>query len=378
MARETGVPERPSRPNAAREIQADSQAGAADRFARQTRPDAPERHAQPPQPSSPTASRMEPRASTTPPGPSSFRQTAATQKLPPVDQRSQSSVPPEARSSAPPAAGALSARESLLRELVRRSGVSFSPVDGNAARGSSVPPSADGSLRGYHKPATVSSTPPATISSTPPAARSEPAPSDSFPTPVGYPSEAPSSGSASSSGYSRPVHMSPLVALIDEFSHGEGMQRWAAARLREVLHEENAGNYLQAVSVLQMVMAQLEDLRVRTERDRIQTRMLQSSSGIHRSRALEAENNLRHREAAEHWRKVLDAFPNDADAALHAAMCMMEAGDLKQAGALAKRAVELAPNSVSAHKILLRFFKKAGMEMSAKRETEILQKLRKA
>ena len=75
---------------------------------------------------------------------------------------------------------------------------------------------------------------------------------------------------------------------------------------------------------------------------------------------------------------MLEAFPTDADAALHAALCAMEAGNLKMAGVFAKRAVELAPDSVNAHRLLHRFFRKTGMELSAKREAEIIQKLKKA
>jgi tetratricopeptide (TPR) repeat protein len=171
---------------------------------------------------------------------------------------------------------------------------------------------------------------------------------------------------------------SPLLTLIRELAGGPGMQRWTAARLREALNEELSGNFLEAVSILQVVMAQVEDPRIRAERDRLHSKALQASSGVFRSQAIEAERELRHNEAAENWRKVLEAQPNDADAALHAAMCYMEGGNLKQAGALARRAVELAPASVNAHRILYRFFRKTGMEASAKREHEILSKLRRA
>ena len=171
---------------------------------------------------------------------------------------------------------------------------------------------------------------------------------------------------------------SPLLVLIRELAGGPGMQRWTAARLREALNEELAGNFTQAVSILQVVMAQVDDPRIRTERDRLQSKGLQASSGLFRKQAIEAERHLRLNEAAEAWRKVLEAQPNDGDAALHAAMCFMEAGNLKQAGALARRAVEIAPNSVNAHRILYRFFRKTGMEASAKREHEILSRLRKA
>lgn len=171
---------------------------------------------------------------------------------------------------------------------------------------------------------------------------------------------------------------SPLGALIEEYSQGTGMHRWASARLREALEEELAGNFLQALAALQVVLAQIEDPRLRTERTRLQEKSMRATSGVYRSRAMEAERGNRHLEAAEQWRKVLEAFPADAEAALHAAKCYMEAGELKQAAHFARNATLLAPDNISAHKLLLRFFKKTGMEASAQRQREILDKLRKA
>jgi len=166
--------------------------------------------------------------------------------------------------------------------------------------------------------------------------------------------------------------------LIDELSRGQGMQRWSAARLREALEEELAGNFLQAVAILQVVLAQMEDPRIRAERMRLQDKSQRAASGIYRSQALDAEKQRKHSEAAEHWRKVVEANPTDADAALHAAKNYIEAGDLKQAAHHARRATQLAPNNINAHKVLLHFFKRSGMEASAQREREILAKLRGA
>lgn len=171
---------------------------------------------------------------------------------------------------------------------------------------------------------------------------------------------------------------SPLGALIEEFSQGQGIYRWSAMRLREALEEELAGNYLQAVSILQVVLAQLDEPRIRAERLRLQDKSQRVSSGVYRSRALDAEKAHNPKEAAEQWRKVLEALPSDAEAALNAAKCSLEAGDLKQAAHFARHAVQLAPDNIKAHRLLLRFFEKTGMEASAQREREILQKLRKA
>jgi tetratricopeptide (TPR) repeat protein len=131
----------------------------------------------------------------------------------------------------------------------------------------------------------------------------------------------------------------------------------------------------QAIASLQAVMGQITDPRVRVERDRLQARSLKATSGVYRARALTEERACKHKEAAESWTKVLEATPDDAEAALHAASCWMESGDIRQAGVFARRAVELAPKSVTAHRLLLRFFRKTGMELNANREREILKQL---
>jgi Tfp pilus assembly protein PilF len=195
----------------------------------------------------------------------------------------------------------------------------------------------------------------------------KPAISSRFPAPTGAPPQA-----------TRYVVDSSLGALIDELAGGQGMQRWASVRLREALEEEVAGNFMQAVAILQVVLAQFEDVRIRKERDRLQERGQQATSGIYRSRAIQAERSQKPKEAADQWRKVLEAMPNDVDAALHAATCLMEVGDLKQAAQFARKAVQLAPDNLQAHKLLYKFFQRTGMEASAAREREIILKLRKA
>jgi tetratricopeptide (TPR) repeat protein len=170
---------------------------------------------------------------------------------------------------------------------------------------------------------------------------------------------------------------SPLAALIDEFSRGQERERACALRLSAALHEELSGNVQQAIAILHDLTAHMNDPRIRAERDRLQSLTAKATSGIYRSHALKAERASRHKEAAESWGKVLEACPDDAEAALHAASCSMELGDLKRAGTYARKAAELAPESVAAHRLLWRFFRKAGMEHSAIREREILRKLSK-
>jgi tetratricopeptide (TPR) repeat protein len=168
---------------------------------------------------------------------------------------------------------------------------------------------------------------------------------------------------------------SALITLMDELSNGSDVQRWSAARLREALEQDAAGQIQQAIATLQAVMAQLSDPRIRVERDRLLARSLKATSGVYRARALTAERACQHKEAAASWSKVLEASPDDSEAAIHAATCSMEAGEISQAGVFARRAVELEPKSVTAHRLLLRFFRKTGMELNANREREILRQL---
>lgn len=283
--------------------------------------------------------------------------TATRQAAPssPVETTPQGrTVPPSARA----------ARDALLRELsTRRSGTSYPPV-----RVSEPAPTIerDGtpgyySMRGSAPPASAPDR--SVISSAPPGRYS-----------MG--SDALSRGASSAPPHASDTDFdSPLAALIHEFSGGEQRERWCAARLRAALHEELSGNVQEAINVLEGVLVQVNDPRIRVERDRLQSRSLKATSGFYRSQALRAESADRHKEAAESWRKVLEAFPDDAEATLHAAKCSLDAGDLKRASVHARRAAELAPDSVAAHKVLLRFFRKTGMEHNANREREILRKL---
>ncbi len=251
-------------------------------------------------------------------------------------------------------------------------------------------------LRGGHSmpPVEVTRRPPPGVSvaqsQAPRASSSAPGWSVSAPpAPSFTPSSAPPMRSTGSTptGYSTPAASmppggvgscdvdSPLELLIVEFSQGLGMQRWTAARLREALEEELAGNFIQAIAIIQLVLARVDDPRIRAARQRLQDKSQRATSGVYRSRALESEKANQHAEAAEHWRKVLEATPTDAEAALHTARNFFEAGDLKQAAHFARRATQLAPNNIKAHKLLLRFFQKTGMDASAQREREILAKL---
>jgi hypothetical protein len=278
--------------------------------------------------------------------------------------------------------GAQAAREALMRELSRRSGTSYPPVrppSDPAGKPSqpgyySVRPSDESLRAGSSVPPVISERPSArdVISSTPPGRYSvQPGTRPSSPGLSG------GGGSSVPPGSPRSSVDAPLATLMEQLADGSDLERWCAGRLRDALQYELSGELPQAIATLQAVMAQNTDPRIRIERDRLQARSLKATSGVYRARALGEERACKHKEAAASWCKVLEACPDDGEAALHAATCSMEIGDLKQAGIYARRAVELLPKSVPAHRLLLRFFRKTGMELNATREREILRQLAK-
>ena len=176
---------------------------------------------------------------------------------------------------------------------------------------------------------------------------------------------------------SEAVARSPLEALASELAGGDSLAQWAAAHVRHADQQERAGDCQGAITTLQMAMAKCSDLRIREQRDRLRAPILRALAEDQRKRALDAEQGNRHKDAAEHWRKVLEVEPQDRQAALHAASCLMQAGDTRQAGQYAKRAAELDPNDVQAHKLLLRCYESLGMTQSAARERETLEALQR-
>jgi hypothetical protein len=268
----------------------------------------------------------------------------------------------------PMSENARAAREALLRELAtRRSGASLPPVSPSSRPGAAGPAAGPANSGWY--------------SVRPDRAHGSSAPPDrpEVTTPGRYSmqSEEQPSAYGSAPPPDWPGFDTKLAALIDEFARGSELERWCAARLHEAQHHEAMGEEQKAIGALQLAMAQNSDPRIRAQRDRLQSRSLKAASGVYRARALTEERQSKHKEAAESWRKVLEACPDDVEAAVHAASCCMEIGEIKQAGQHARRAVELAPDNVAAHRLLLRFFRKTGMELNANREREILRKLAK-
>jgi curved DNA-binding protein CbpA len=194
----------------------------------------------------------------------------------------------------------------------------------------------------------------------------------------GAPAQAKEPVQASPSVHGRAFEDSPLGVIADDLAkRGDNDSTWAANQLRQALKNERAGETVAVVAILQTVMTRVSDPRLRELRDKLHKQGLQAGATEHRNKALQAEQSNSLKEAAEHWRKVLEAEPNDAKAALHAAACLIKAGDVRGAGLYAKRAVELAPNDPNARKVALRFYDTMGMSANANRERDALTKLTK-
>lgn len=80
--------------------------------------------------------------------------------------------------------------------------------------------------------------------------------------------------------------------------------------------------------------------------------------------------------AATSWAKVVEGRPDDVRALRSTANALLEAkGDLHQARKLAQRAVELAPDDVTARLVLGKIFHAAGLALNARRELEVVRQL---
>jgi tetratricopeptide (TPR) repeat protein len=190
--------------------------------------------------------------------------------------------------------------------------------------------------------------------------------------------KAPSAAKSSGVHTQPPRYESPLENLASEFaSSSDANARWSAGALREVYNLEKRGEVSSALALMQVVVSRFGDPRVREQRDRLQDIIKKASSSGHREKAVAAQNSKNYAQAAEHWRNVSDVERNDGKAALEAAVCYMHAKEMKLAGQYAKRAVELAPQSVLARRVLLRFYEQMGMELNANRERQALEKLSK-
>jgi Flp pilus assembly protein TadD len=92
--------------------------------------------------------------------------------------------------------------------------------------------------------------------------------------------------------------------------------------------------------------------------------------------ARNAEKAQRWDAAGELWAKISDLRTGDAQAALHAAQALCEAGqDFGRAAEYAKRAARIAPDMIAAHICLTRVYFKAGRTASARSALEQATKL---
>jgi curved DNA-binding protein CbpA len=266
-------------------------------------------------------------------------------------------------------------RSTLLRELdqlmqqrLQQGPPPSSPGTSGAARASSPPP-------GFGAPSTGNFGAPGTGNLGAPSTGTFGAPATGTTgQPTGTTSLAPDPASAS-----KPPGGGPsLLEIADQLQGGTGLSNWAAQRLREAYHEEQAGHVVDAANIVRIVLNQFKDPQVETQSQRLSRLVAAKTAPAQKMRARAAERDGLWKEAAECWAKVREGCPNDALAAYNHARTLMQAGDLKSAGRAGMRAAELAPEHVETRELLIEFFEKMGMKLNARRERDTVQKLLEA
>jgi curved DNA-binding protein CbpA len=140
-------------------------------------------------------------------------------------------------------------------------------------------------------------------------------------------------------------------------------------QLLEARRAEQDGELAVAVRALRIALASApERPDLVQEHERVARALAVSLADRYTDQAGYEERNKKWAAAALSWSKVLDGRPDDL-AALHgASRCLVEAqGDLKKAQRFAQRAVDLAPQDPSGHKLLARICLAAGLPLNARR-----------
>lgn len=164
---------------------------------------------------------------------------------------------------------------------------------------------------------------------------------------------------------------------------GDALRRRYEARLaqardervrRYVKQSEDAlagGNLIAATNALRIAVSLVpEDVVLADQLDRVEKQASATLADRYLEQARYDERRGHLAEAAQTYEKVLRGRPS-AYVYERAAHCLVESGgDLKKAGDLAKKAVELSPNETAYRITLARIYAKAGMEASAASELE--------
>lgn len=152
-------------------------------------------------------------------------------------------------------------------------------------------------------------------------------------------------------------------------------------RLEHYVHlahaHEAKGDLVEALSCAKLALGfdpSRADTRVLYQR--LESAVATTQAESFRERAKADERSRRFDLASSSWARVCLGLPDDLEAHLGAARCLLEwGGDLRRARDYAQRAVDIAPTSVPARVVLARIFHAAGMRLNATRELEAAAKL---
>lgn len=147
--------------------------------------------------------------------------------------------------------------------------------------------------------------------------------------------------------------------------------------VHQALLHEAKGELTEALSCARLALG-FDPTRVETKslHDRIDRALAAQEAEVCRARAKSEEKAGRLESAATAWSRVCLGRPDDFEAHLGVARCLLEAqGDLRKARDYGQRAVEIAPHSLHGRVLLTRVFHAAGMRLNALRELEAAAKL---
>lgn len=140
----------------------------------------------------------------------------------------------------------------------------------------------------------------------------------------------------------------------------------------EARRKEQAGDCAGAARELRFAMALAPDrTELKTDYERVSAALARELADKYEQAAVYEERHKKWAAAAASWCKVVEGRPDDAEAAAHAAVALVEAsGDLHRAQKLAQQATELRPDWLFARIALSRVFLAAGLHLNARRELQ--------
>lgn len=140
----------------------------------------------------------------------------------------------------------------------------------------------------------------------------------------------------------------------------------------EARRKEQAGDCAGAARELRFAMALAPDrTELKTDYERVSAALARELADKYEQAAVYEERHKKWAAAAVSWCKVVEGRPDDAEAAAHAAVALVEAnGDLHRAQKLAQQATELRPDWLFARIALSRVFLAAGLHLNARRELQ--------